>query len=255
MDNQVREEEVEIDLLELFQVLLGKIGIIILSLVIGAALLFGGTKFLVTPQYSSTSMIYILTKTTSVTSLADIQMGSQLTKDFAILVTSRPVVNNVIDGLELEYSYEEMVEKITVENPADTRYLKITVEDSDPELAAEMANEFADATADGVSEIMSTDRPSIVERAVVSKAPSSPSLAKNTVIGGLVAALLAMAVIVIRYLLDDTIKTEEDVTKYLGLNTLAALPLDSDVEVKKGTRSKSTSKTKKQQKKPKNTHR
>ena len=51
MDNQVREEEVEIDLLELFQVLLGKIGIIILSLVIGAALLFGGTKFLVTPQY------------------------------------------------------------------------------------------------------------------------------------------------------------------------------------------------------------
>ena len=98
MDNQVREEEVEIDLLELFQVLLGKIGIIILSLVIGAALLFGGTKFLVTPQYSSTSMIYILTKTTSVTSLADIQMGSQLTKDFAILATSRPVVNNVIDG-------------------------------------------------------------------------------------------------------------------------------------------------------------
>ena len=66
MDNQVREEEVEIDLLELFQVLLGKIGIIILSLVIGAALLFSGTKFLVTPQYSSTSMIYILTKTTSV---------------------------------------------------------------------------------------------------------------------------------------------------------------------------------------------
>ena len=182
-------------------------------------------------------------------------MGSQLTKDFAILATSRPVVNNVIDGLELEYSYEEMVGKVTVENPADTRYLKITVEDSDPELAAEMANEFADATADGVAESMSTDRPSIVERAVVSKAPSSPSLGKNTVIGGVVAALLVMAVIVIRYLLDDTIKTEEDVTKYLGLNTLAALPLDSDVEVKKSARSKSTSKTKKQQKKPKNTHR
>ena len=183
-------------------------------------------------------------------------MGSQLTKDFAILVTSRPVVNNVIDGLELEYSYEEMVEKIMVENPADTRYLKITVEEIQiRELAAEMANEFADATADGVAEIISTDRPSIVERAVVSKAPSSPSLGKNTVIGGLVAALLAMAVIVIRYLLDDTIKTEENVTKYLGLNSLAALPLDSDVEVKNFTRSKNMSKTKKQQKKPKNTHR
>ena len=153
MENQVREDEVEIDLLELFQVLLGKIGIIIVSLIIGAGLLFSGTKFLITPQYSSTSMIYILTKTTSVTSLADIQMGSQLTKDFAILATSRPVVKTVIDELDLEYSYEEMVAKVTVDNPADTRYLKITVEDPDPELAADMANAFADATADGVAEI------------------------------------------------------------------------------------------------------
>lgn len=255
MENQVREEEVEIDLLELFQVLVGKIGFIILALVMGAAILFSGTKFLVTPQYSSTSMIYILTKTTSVTSLADIQMGSQLTKDFAILATSRPVVEKVIDDLGLEYSYEEMVGKVTVENPADTRYLKITVEDPDAELAAEMADAFAEATASGVAEVMSTDKPSIVEHAVVSEVPSSPSLIKNTAIGGVLAALLVMAVIVIRYLLDDTIKTEEDVTKYLGLNTLAALPLDSDVEVKKNTRSKSGSKTKKQQKKPKNAHR
>ena len=255
MENQVREDEVEIDLLELFQVLLGKIGIIIVSLIIGAGLLFSGPKFLITPQYSSTSMIYILTKTTSVTSLADIQMGSQLTKDFAILATSRPVVKTVIDELDLEYSYEEMVAKVTVDNPADTRYLKITVEDPDPELAADMANAFADATADGVAEIMSTDRPSIVERAVVPKVPSSPSLVKNTAIGGVIAALLVMAVIVVRYLLDDTIKTEEDVTKYLQLNTLASLPLDSDVEVKKGTRPKNGTKSKKQQKKPTNKHR
>lgn len=255
MENQVREDEVEIDLLELFQVLLGKIGVIILALVIGAGLLFAGTNFLVTPQYSSTSMIYILTKTTSVTSLADIQMGSQLTKDFAILTTSRPVVKNVIDELDLEYSYEEIVSKVTVDNPADTRYLRITVEDPDPELAAEMANAFADATADGVQDIMITDRPSIVERAVVPKMPSSPSLVKNTAIGGIIAALLVMAVIVVRYLLDDTIKTEEDVTKYLQLNTLAALPLDSDVEVKKGARPKNGTKPKKQQKKQKNTHR
>ena len=178
-----------------------------------------------------------------------------MTKDFAILATSRPVVKTVIDELDLEYSYEEMVAKVTVDNPADTRYLKITVEDPDPELAADMANAFADATADGVAEIMSTDRPSIVERAVVPKVPSSPSLVKNTAIGGVIAALLVMAVIVVRYLLDDTIKTEEDVTKYLQLNTLASLPLDSDVEVKKGTRPKNGTKSKKQQKKPTNKHR
>ena len=72
--------------------MLSKLWLLILCFIVGAPLAFGGTKFLVTPKYSASSMIYILTKTTSVTSLADIQMGSQLTADFEILATSRPVV-------------------------------------------------------------------------------------------------------------------------------------------------------------------
>ena len=216
------DDEMEIDLLELFQVLLQKAWVIILCMVIGAGLAFGGTKMLLTPKYSASSQIYILTKTTSVTSLADIQMGAQLTVDFEVLAKSRPVVEEVIDELNLDYTYEELVEMITTQNPSDTRILKMTVENEDPNLAKEIANAMAEVTAERVAYIMTTDKPKIVEEAVTPEKPSSPSTVKNTALGG----ILAMGIIVIISLMNDTIQTEEDVRKYLDLNTLAALPLE-----------------------------
>lgn len=220
------DDEMEIDLLELFQVLLQKAWVIILCMVIGAGLAFGGTKMLLTPKYSASSQIYILTKTTSVTSLADIQMGAQLTVDFEVLAKSRPVVEEVIDELNLDYTYEELVGMITTQNPSDTRILKMTVENEDPNLAKEIANAMAEVTAERVAYIMNTDKPKIVEEAVTPEKPSSPSTVKNTALGGILGAVLAMGIIVIIYLMNDTIQTEEDVRKYLDLNTLAALPLE-----------------------------
>ena len=220
------DDKMEIDLLELFQVLLQKAWAIILCMVIGAGLAFGGTKMLLTPKYSASYQIYILTKTTSVTSLADIQMGAQLTVDFEVLAKSRPVVEEVIDELNLDYTYEELVEMITTLNPSDTRILKMTVENEDPNLAKEIANAMAEVTAERVAYIMNTDKPKIVEEAVTPEKPSSPSTVKNTALGGILGAVLAMGIIVIIYLMNDTIQTEEDVRKYLDLNTLAALPLE-----------------------------
>ena len=181
---------------------------------------------LLTPKYSASSQIYILTKTTSVTSLADIQMGAQLTVDFEVLAKSRPVVEEVIDELNLDYTYEELVGMITTLNPSDTRILKMTVENEDPNLAKEIANAMAEVTAERVAYIMTTDKPKIVEEAVTPEKPSSPSTVKNTALGGILGAVLAMGIIVIIYLMNDTIQTEEDVRKYLDLNTLAALPLE-----------------------------
>lgn len=222
-----QEEEMEIDLMEIFHLILQKAWIVILCLVLGAGISFGWTKLMITPEYKASSMIYILTKTTSVTSLADIQMGTQLTVDFGVMAESRPVIEEVIERLKLDYTYQEVVNMVSTENPANSRILKFTVEHPEPEMAKAIANALADATAERVAYVMTTDKPKVVEEAVLPEAPSSPNVVKNTALGGMLGAFLAIGVIVLRYLMNDTIQTSEDMRKYLNLNTLAEIPIET----------------------------
>lgn len=222
-EQMINKDEIEIDLLALLYELWRKAVIIILCFIIGAAGSGVITKFAITPLYQSTSMIYILGNSTNISGIS-LQLTQQLTVDFTILATSRPVINEAIAKLDADYTYKEMVDMVAIENPSESSILKITATNEDPEEAANIANALADATANSVAEVMDMDKPTTVEEAVASKEPASPSLPKNMVIGGLVLALLACAVITVRFIMDDTIKTEEDVRKYLDLNTLAAIP-------------------------------
>lgn len=226
MNGQVKDEEMEIDLLELFHVLWRKIVVIVFCFILGVVLAGVGTKLLITPQYSATSTIYILSKTTSLTSMADIQLGAALTGDFKSLATTRTVVEEVIDQLNLDTTYGALVSTITVENPADTHFLKTTVKNPDPKLAMEISNAMSSVIADKVAEIMATDKPTTVEKAIEATSPVSPNVQKNALLGGVLLAFLSIAVILLRYFMDDTIKNEDDVEKYLGLNTLAAIPFE-----------------------------
>lgn len=218
------EKEIEIDLVEIFHLLLSKLVVIVLCAVLVAAVAGIGTKFLITPQYESMSSLYILPTETDTVSMQDIQVGSSLTKDFQELAVSRPVIEDVIKSLNLDVDYNALKDMITLENPADTRFLKIKVKNEDPRKAQEIAEEMSVSTANYVVKVMNMEKPSVAEQASLPSRPVSPSLPKNVVLGGLLGGILAVAVIVIRFLMDDTIKDEEDVKKYLGLNVLAALP-------------------------------
>ena len=226
MGKELQNDEIVIDLLELFYVLMNKLWIIILCGVVGAVVAFSGTKLLITPQYTASSMIYILSETTSITSLADIQLGASLAEDFIVIGKSRPVIERVIRQLDLETNYEELASTISIVNKTDTHILTISVTNPDPELAADISNTLAENIKEQIADIMGTEEPNTVEEAVVPTKPSSPSTMKNTLIGGALGVLLVSAVIILLHLLDDTIKNEEDVKKYLGLNTLAAIPLE-----------------------------
>ncbi|MBR1781036.1 MAG: polysaccharide export protein [Oscillospiraceae bacterium] len=223
------EEEETIDLLELVGVLWHRAWLLVVCLIVGAAAAGIGTKLLITPQYEATSMIYIYSKTTSVTSLADLQIGTQLTVDFQIIATTREVVESAIDKLGLDTTYEELISKINISNPSNSRILSIAVTDPDPVLAANLSNTLADELRARIAEVMNTDEPSTVEKAVIPKRPVSPSVRKNAAIGGLALFLIAAAIIVVRHLLDDTIKTEDDVEKYLNQIVLAVIPVDRSI--------------------------
>ena len=226
MEKQIHQNEDVIDLLDLGRALLRRWWAIALCLVIGAAAAFGGTKLLITPQYTATSMIYILSESTSITSMADIQIGDSLAQDFMIIGKSRPVVEKVIKQLDLNASYEAVASTIVFENPADSHILKISVTNPEPKLAADIANAMAEVTRAQIADVMGTDEPNTLEEAIVPVSPSSPNTMKNTMMGALLGAVLAAGLIIALYLMDDTIKDEDDVKKYLHMNTLAALPLE-----------------------------
>ena len=228
MDNKtinMNDDEVEIDLLQLFRALKKRI-----LWIVGAGVIMGGafgliSKFAITPQYTSTSMVYILSKETTLTSLADLQIGSQLTQDYKIIVTSRPVISEVIDKLKLDISYENMVSKITINNPNDTRILSITAQDPDPVMAKDIADSVAKTSSEYIGDIMEMVPPKVIEEGTVSDKKASPSNGKNAMIGAMLGIVLVCGLTVVEELLNDTIQTEEDVEKYMGLTVLASVPL------------------------------
>lgn len=224
-----------IDLIQLAEVMWKKIWILIACFVVGCTIAASVTEFLITPQYEATATIYIFNKTTSITSLADIQMGNQLTVDFQIIAKTRDVIERVIAEEKLDTTYEKLVETIVVENPKDSHMLKITVRNPDAALATSISNALADILREQVADVMNTDKPSMVERAVVPVKPVSPVLKKNALWGGLLAFVTAAGIITMFFILDDSVKDEEDVQKYLGLTTLASIPYDKSVDRKNQT--------------------
>jgi capsular polysaccharide biosynthesis protein len=243
---QTSRNEIEIDLKELFSVLLGRI-ILIIGVGVGAAVFgFVFSKFVLQPEYKSTTKIYILNKQDNNSSItySDLQSGTQLTKDYMTLVTSRPVVEQVISEMNLGLKYKDMVNLISVTNPQDTRILSITVTYYDPAVARNIADSIRDAAAIHITEVMNIEQVNVVEAANTPEEASSPNVLRNTAIGGVAGIILVSGIILVRYLLNDTIKSPDDVERYLGISTLSSIPLQEGVKNLKGIAGKKKTKTK-----------
>jgi capsular polysaccharide biosynthesis protein len=218
-------EEVEIDLRELLELLWRKAIIIILAGIVFALAALMISKFIIQPQYQSTTKVYIINRQTQSTiTYSDLQSGTQLTKDYMELVKSRPVTEQVIQELGLDMTHEELCTHISVETPSDTRILKITVTDYDPYMARDVANAIREAAAVHISTVMDIESVNVVEEANLPEVPSSPNIMRNTIIAAILGIFLAVGLILLIHTLDDTIKTPEEVEKYLGLSVLASIP-------------------------------
>lgn len=240
MQKERENQEIEIDLLELFHILLGRIGLIMNVGLLAAILCFAVSKFIMTPIYESTTKIYILNKTesTSVT-YSDVQMGTQLTKDYAELIGSRYVLEEVIQKLGLtDMTYTDLLSTVSVTTPTDTRIVSITVENTDPVMAMKIANCIREVAGDHIQNVMDIEAVNVVETANMPIKKSGPSVFRWTFVGGVIGVLIVCAMILVQYLMDDTVKSSEDVEKYLGLSTLALIPLTEDTENKKKSKKK-----------------
>ena len=139
-------EEMEIDLLELLMVMKKHLAAILLAGIVGLVIMFAYTSFLVTPLYSASSMMYVMPDNSNSNSstLSDMQVGQQLTSDYSSMIKSRSFMEDVIKKLNLTIDYQQLLEKVEVTNPTSSRILQVTVNDPNPQTAADLANEVAD---------------------------------------------------------------------------------------------------------------
>ena len=228
MEKQYESDEIEIDLKELFFELLVEWKKIAVSTVLAGLIMFIVSAFILTPQYQSTSKLYVLSKSTSITSLTDLQMGTNLTNDYMEIVGGRPILDQVISNLGLDYTYGQLGSMIGFKNPSDSRILEITVTHPEPKVAKQIADEMANVAAAFIAEKMDQDPPSVIQYGYIENNPVSPSVVKNTAIGLLAGAFLAMAVVIVTYLLNDTIMSPDDMERKVGIQVLASLPFDEE---------------------------
>lgn len=137
------------------------------------------------PQYESTSQFYVLSKSMSITSLADIQTGTSLTNDYMVIVEGRPVLEQVIENLGLDETYSSLKKKVTLNNPSNSRILEITVRDANPSMAKKIADEIARVSVAFIQQKMDQDAPNIIQKGYSDGEPVSPNIMKNTAVGGI----------------------------------------------------------------------
>ena len=150
-----------------------------------------------------------------------------------MIITSRPVLEEVIQNLGLNTTYDALKKQISINNPDNTRFLEITITDTDAYLAKKIVDELTDVSVKNTASVMDTEPPNIMDYGQVPEKPIAPSMKKNGIIGGLLGFVLACAIIIIQFMMNDSIKTGEDVEKYLGLNVLGMIPLEEGVSKRK----------------------
>lgn len=232
---EFESNDIEINLREIFIALKRNLLKIILVVALCAGAVSGYTTFFVEPIYSSTAELYILANEDG-QQIYSLSVGDQLAQDYIRLATTKNVLQTAIDDLDLDMDYRTLQGQVNVENPTDTRFMMITVIDHDPKQAQELAQKIAEVTAETVSETMQVPQPTIVDEAEEPTYPDGPNVRRNAIIGGLIGCVLSVFVIVIRVILNDTIQSEDDIERYLGINMLAKLPEEQKRRDRKGTR-------------------
>lgn len=240
MDTENSRNEIEIDLRGLFAAILSKLTIIILVGILVGGIAFAYTEYFVDEQYVAKTQVYILSNQSDNTNsdgltMNDLVFATYLANDYQILIKSDPVLQEVKNELDLEQSTSALSSMISVELLEDTRIMEISVTSTDPKLAQKIANKVRDVANEKTKNVMDgIEAVNPIDEAKLPTYPASPDVSKNTMLGFVIGFGISVLIVIILYILDDTIKTPDDIEKRLGVTVLAAIPLKSAQNGKNG---------------------
>jgi len=220
-------KEIAIDVVQLFKILWKKKIAIILTAIVAALVAFGVSSFVLTPEYSSTTRIYVVNRNQSENAgltNQDLQAGTYLVKDYKEIILSQDVLEKVISNLKLEQSGKGLSKKIQVTVPVDTRIVSIVVKDDQPEEASRIANALREVAAEKIIKVTRVSDVTTLEEARPALTPSSPNIRRNTALAFLVGGAVMVVSVLLFELLDDRVKRPEDVEEVMHVALLGIVP-------------------------------
>ncbi|HEM3266215.1 TPA: capsular biosynthesis protein CpsC [Streptococcus suis] len=223
MNNQ-EVNAIEIDVLFLLKIIWRKKFLILLTAVLTAGLAFVYSSFLVTPQYDSTTRIYVVSQNVEAgagLTNQELQAGTYLAKDYREIILSQDVLTQVATELNLK---ESLKEKISVSIPVDTRIVSISVRGADPNEAARIANSLRTFAVQKIVEVTKVSDVTTLEEAVPAEEPTTPNTKRNILLGLLAGGILATGLVLVMEVLDDRVKRPQDIEEVMGLTLLGIVP-------------------------------
>ena len=226
MNNQ-ENQAVEIDVFAMLKTLWKRKFSIVLVALVFAIAAFGYSAFLAKKEYQSTSRIYVVSRQNqdnNALTNSDLQAGSYLVKDYREIILSQNVLSQAIEELKLDMTPAELLKKISVSVPTDTRILSITAKDGNPKEAARIANGLRNVAAEKIIAVTKVSDVTTLDEAEVPQSPSSPNIKRNVLLGFIAGAGLMVVLMVVVEVLDDRVKRPEDIEELMGLTLLGIVP-------------------------------
>lgn len=217
----------EIDVFHLLKILWKRKLLIVLVACVTGAVAFAYSSFIVKPEFTSTTRIYVVNRNQGdkpgLTN-QDLQAGSYLVKDYREIILSQDVLEKVATDLKLELPPKGLASKIKVTVPVDTRIVSISVTDRAPEEASRIANSLREVAAQKIISVTRVSDVTTLEEARPATSPSSPNIRRNTMVGFLAGAVVMVVTVLLVELLDTRVKRPEDIEDVMQIALLGVVP-------------------------------
>ena len=221
------QEKFEIDVFQLVKVLWKRKFLIVLTAIIAGLAAFAYSSFVIKPQYTSTTRIYVVNRNQAdkpgLTN-QDLQAGAYLVKDYREIILSQDVLEKVVVDQSLTMDAKALGKKVSVTVPADTRIVSISVRDGNPEEASRIANALREVAAQKIISVTKVSDVTTLEEARPATSPTSPNIRRNTIIATIAGVGFVTVIVLLVELLDDRVKRPEDIEEVMHLSLLGVIP-------------------------------
>ena len=221
------QEKFEIDVFQLVKVLWKRKFLIVLTAIIAGLAAFAYSTFVIKPQYTSTTRIYVVNRNQAdkpgLTN-QDLQAGAYLVKDYREIILSQDVLEKVVVDQSLTMDAKALGKKVSVTVPADTRIVSISVRDGKPEEASRIANALREVAAQKIISVTRVSDVTTLEEARPATSPSSPNIRRNTMMATIAGVGFVMVIVLLVELLDDRVKRPEDIEEVMHISLLGVIP-------------------------------